>query len=145
MKEKGWKEKIKMRQKLKKRQKKTLKKEQKKLKKLKKQMRKNNGVIEFGPQSPKPEVADDVPIGPSTAMLHEASRARAPMTKEEWERQQSTISRVLDPDSGRYRLVRGTGEVLEECVSRSRQAAINRTATIADGHAFQAGLKNKLD
>ena len=34
--------------------------------------------------------------------------------------------RVFDEDTGRMRLVKGTGEILEECVSRERQQAINR-------------------
>ena len=34
--------------------------------------------------------------------------------------------RVFDEDTGRMRLVKGTGEILEECVSRDRQQAINK-------------------
>lgn len=34
----------------------------------------------------------------------EKSKAMAPMTKEEWDKRQSVVRRVLDEDSGRYRL-----------------------------------------
>lgn len=36
--------------------------------------------------------------------LMEKSKAMAPMTKEEWEKRQSVVRRVLDEESGRYRL-----------------------------------------
>ena len=48
------------------------------------------------------------------------------MTKEEYERQQSVVRRVFDPDTGRHRLVKGDGEIIEEIVSRERQKAINK-------------------
>lgn len=34
----------------------------------------------------------------------EKSRAMAPMTKEEWDKKQSIIRKVLDEETGRYRL-----------------------------------------
>lgn len=34
----------------------------------------------------------------------EKSKAMAPMTKEEWEKKQSVVRRVLDEETGRYRL-----------------------------------------
>lgn len=34
----------------------------------------------------------------------EKSKAMAPMTKEEWEKKQSVVRKVLDEESGRYRL-----------------------------------------
>lgn len=36
--------------------------------------------------------------------LMEKSKAMAPMTKEEWEKRQSVVRRVLDEETGRYRL-----------------------------------------
>lgn len=36
--------------------------------------------------------------------LMEKSKAMAPMTKEEWEKRQSVVRKVLDEESGRYRL-----------------------------------------
>lgn len=34
----------------------------------------------------------------------EKSKAMAPMTKEEWEKKQSVVRKVLDEETGRYRL-----------------------------------------
>ncbi|KAJ7350972.1 ADP-ribosylation factor-like protein 6-interacting protein 4 [Desmophyllum pertusum] len=72
-------------------------------------------------------------------------RPMVPMTKEEYEKQRAQVRRVYDPETGRHRLVKGTGEILEEIVSRDRHKAINKTATQGDGAFFQAnlGLKDK--
>lgn len=67
-------------------------------------------------------------------------RLMVPMTKEEYEKQQAQVRRVYDPETGRHRLIKGTGEVLEEIVSRERHKAINKTATQGDGAFFQANL-----
>ena len=53
------------------------------------------------------------------------------MTKEEYERQQSVVRRVYDPDTGRHRLVKGDGEIIEEIVSRERQKAINKVSSLS--------------
>ena len=39
---------------------------------------------------------------------------------------QNVIRKVYDPDTGRHRLVKGSGEILEEIVSYSRHKDINR-------------------
>ncbi|KAG9333201.1 hypothetical protein JZ751_012982 [Albula glossodonta] len=65
---------------------------------------------------------------------------KRPMTKEQWEAQQSIIRRVVDPETGRTRLVRGEGEILEEIVSREKHKEINKQATKGDGSAFQKRL-----
>ena len=73
------------------------------------------------------------------------------MTKEEWEKQQSIVRRVYDPDTGRhrcfhiqpciefcqcfmcaacFRLVKGDGEIVEEIVSREQQRNINRVSEL---------------
>merc|ERR1712058_219396 len=75
--------------------------------------------------------------------MAEERRRRAPMTKE-WDKQQSVIRREYDEDTGRVRLVKGSGEILEEIVSRDRQKEINRQATLADGNSFQTGIKSRL-
>lgn len=67
-------------------------------------------------------------------------RVMKPMTKEEWEKQQSVVRRVLDPETGRTRLVKGDGEILEEIVSRERHQEINKQATQGDGLFFQRKL-----
>lgn len=51
---------------------------------------------------------------------------RAPQTKEDYDKIQSNIRRVVDPETGRTRLIKGDGEILEEIVTRDRHKAINR-------------------
>ena len=63
-----------------------------------------------------------------------------PMTQAEWEAKQSVIRRVYDEETGRSRLVKGDGEILEEIVSRDRHLQINKLATRGDGATFQAKL-----
>lgn len=65
---------------------------------------------------------------------------KRPLTKEDYEARQSVIRRVLDPETGRTRLVRGEGEIIEEIVSRDRHKEINKQATSGDGNAFQRRL-----
>ena len=64
--------------------------------------------------------------------------------KEMWEKKQSVVRREFDSDTGRVRLVKGGGEILEECVSKERQREINRQATVGDGAAFQRDIKSRL-
>lgn len=80
---------------------------------------------------------DDEMIGPAPSLQF---RPMAPMTKAEWDRQQSVVRRVIDPQTGRSRLIKGTGEVLEEIVSEDRHREINKQATLMDGAAFQNAL-----
>jgi Nuclear RNA-splicing-associated protein len=63
-------------------------------------------------------------------------RNMAPMSREEYERQQSQVRQVLDVETGRMRLVRGTGEIIETMVSRAQHAAINQQATRGDSSTF---------
>ncbi|XP_051975102.1 ADP-ribosylation factor-like protein 6-interacting protein 4 isoform X2 [Xyrauchen texanus] len=70
------------------------------------------------------------------ARLH----TKRPMTKEEYEARQSVIRRVYDSETGRTRLIRGDGEILEEIVSQERHKEINKQATKGDGDAFQKRL-----
>ncbi|KAF1389182.1 hypothetical protein PFLUV_G00070790 [Perca fluviatilis] len=65
---------------------------------------------------------------------------KRPLTKEEYEARQSVIRRVVDPETGRTRLVRGEGEIIEEIVSREKHKDINKQATKGDGNAFQRKL-----
>ncbi|XP_013786454.1 ADP-ribosylation factor-like protein 6-interacting protein 4 [Limulus polyphemus] len=77
-------------------------------------------------------------IGPQ---LSETGNCRmVPMSKEEWEKQQTVVRRVKDPETGRNRLVKGSGEVLEEIVSYERFKEINKKATSGDGAFFQKQL-----
>lgn len=81
-------------------------------------------------------------VGPSIDMMT-ASQATMPMTREEWEKQESVMRRVYDQDTGRHRLIKGSGEVMEECVSRDRHRAINKAATQVDGEVFQTTVKSR--
>lgn len=65
------------------------------------------------------------------------SKHGAPETKEEYEKRQSVIRRVVDPETGRTRLIKGDGEILEEIVSRDRHLDINKLATKTDGQVYQ--------
>lgn len=65
------------------------------------------------------------------------NRAKCPETKEQWELRQSQIKRVVDPETGRTRLIKGDGEILEEIVTRDRHKHINQDATRNDGNSFQ--------
>lgn len=66
-----------------------------------------------------------------------SSKAMIPMTKDEWEKRQSLVRRVYDPKTGRNRLVKGDGEILEDIVSYSRHKEINKQATKSDSECFQ--------
>ncbi|XP_034026246.1 ADP-ribosylation factor-like protein 6-interacting protein 4 [Thalassophryne amazonica] len=65
---------------------------------------------------------------------------KRPLTKEEYEARQSVIRRVVDPETGRTRLMRGEGEIIEEIVSREKHREINKQATRGDADAFQRKL-----
>ena len=67
-----------------------------------------------------------------------------PMTKAEWERQQAQVKEVYDEESGRYRLVRGSGEIIERIVSRSSHDSINQAATRGDGSSFSRSIFETL-
>jgi hypothetical protein len=71
-------------------------------------------------------------------------KAMVPMTREEYEKQQSIVREVYDPESGRMRLIRGTGEVIERIVTRDQHASINRRATTGDGVSFARGITAAL-
>lgn len=83
----------------------------------------------------------EVELGP---VMTDEQKARLstkrPLTKEEYEARQSVIRKVVDPETGRTRLVRGEGEIIEEIVSREKHKDINRQATRGDGNAFQRNL-----
>ncbi|KAL0832299.1 hypothetical protein ABMA28_001740 [Loxostege sticticalis] len=136
----------KLKKKLKKEQKKTEKALKKKLKEEKRKLKKkrrstsescSRDATDLG-EKEKDNNSADIPLE-----LMEKSKAMAPMTKEEWEKRQSVVRRVLDEESGRYRLIKGDGEVLEEIVSRDRHKQINRQATQADGAFFQSQTVEK--
>ncbi|XP_019876810.1 ADP-ribosylation factor-like protein 6-interacting protein 4 [Aethina tumida] len=122
--------------KIKKKLKKLKKKRKKEKKKDKKQKKKdkNKAVTED-----EDGAAADIPLD-----LMEKPRSLAPMTKEEWEKRQSVVKRVYDETTGRNRLIKGDGEVIEEIVSRDRHMEINRQATRGDGMYFQKQISKDL-
>ncbi len=68
-------------------------------------------------------------------------RQMIPMRKEEYEAQQKVVREVFDEQSGRYRLVRGTGEIIERIVSRDDHERINKIATKGDGMSFAKSVR----
>lgn len=66
----------------------------------------------------------------------ERSRAMAPMRPAEYAELRSRVREVRDPETGRIRLVRGTGEIIERIVPRGEHERINREATAGDGRSF---------
>ncbi|XP_077566328.1 ADP-ribosylation factor-like protein 6-interacting protein 4 [Stigmatopora nigra] len=80
-------------------------------------------------------------LGPVMTEEQKARLAtRRPLTKEEYDARQSVIRRVLDPQTGRTRLVRGEGEIIEEIVSKEKHKDINKQAMRVDGGTFQRTL-----
>lgn len=81
-----------------------------------------------------PEKSSDSPVAD---IGKEARRARmAPMSKEQYEKEQKVIREVYDEESGRWRLVRGSGEIIERIVSRDDHQRINQRATRGDGSCY---------
>lgn len=98
----------------------------------KKESKKAADIVENGSSS----------VGPSIDLMTQPT-SNVPMTKEEWEKQESVLRRVYDNETGRHRLIKGSGEVMEECVSRERHRAINKAATQNDGEYFQSTVKSR--
>ncbi|OWF52154.1 ADP-ribosylation factor-like protein 6-interacting protein 4 [Mizuhopecten yessoensis] len=128
------------RQKRKKERKKKKKKKKKAKKKLKeaKRVQENSNKEIQEPSVTKPTVVQKKQEG--KALSGPAPRVLKPMTKEEWEKQQSVVRRVYDPETGRDRLIKGDGEVIEEIVSRERHKEINQQSTRGDGLFFQSKM-----
>lgn len=135
-----------------KKQKKKEKREKKKKEKLKKKEEKKKAEVVLLPPSPPVEKppsylevwqSDEgaVELGPVMTDEQKARLAtKRPITKEEYEARQSVIRRVVCPETGRTRLVRGEGEIIEEIVSREKHKDINKQATKGDGKEFQRKL-----
>ncbi|XP_062930102.1 ADP-ribosylation factor-like protein 6-interacting protein 4 [Mobula hypostoma] len=121
------------------------KKKSKKLRKVKREREPEPGATGGGAVGP-PQQLSEQPGDPGTVLTDEQKariQAMRPMTKEEWEARQSVVRHVVDPETGRKRLIKGDGEVLEEIVSFERHKEINKQATRGDGFTFQVrmGLK----
>lgn len=72
-----------------------------------------------------------------------STNAMVPETKEKYEARQSIIRKVVDPETGRIRIIKGDGEVLEEIVTRNRHKEINRMSTQGDGNYFETQTLGK--
>ncbi|KAI8981675.1 nuclear RNA-splicing-associated protein-domain-containing protein [Mycotypha africana] len=66
-----------------------------------------------------------------------------PMTKEDYEKQRSIIRTELDPQTGRMRRVRATGEILESIVSKEEHHRINKLSTMNDGLSYSRTIIKK--
>lgn len=91
-------------------------------------------------------VASAKPVAPEAPSTNSEPKRKAmvPMSREEYEKEQSKIREVYDPLSGRVRLVRGSGEIIERIVSSTTHRQINSQATSGDGYAFSRGIYNRL-
>ena len=96
-------------------------------------------VVPTPEQQPLPIVAAQQQVDPN-AKAKSNDRMMIPMTKEAWERQQSQVREIYDEESGRFRLVKGSGEIVERIVSKTDHAIINQTATRGDGSSFNRSI-----
>ena len=109
---------------------------------------KNNNIS--GEKFPAPESAaipaaagPEVPNKEATTEKSKRAAAMAPMSREQYNELQSQVREVYDEESGRYRLVRGTGEIIERIVSRDDHQSINQRATRGDGASFSRHIMNR--
>jgi hypothetical protein len=100
-----------------------------KLQTLQPQVTSSNETYQKSGIHPSAEIVD----GGSATIV---SRRMVPMSREEYAAEQSQIREVYDPDSGRVRLVRGRGEIIERIVTKEMHQSINQQATRCDGTHF---------
>jgi len=74
----------------------------------------------------------------------EKSKQMIPMTQEQYKAQQAIIREVYDPESGRMRLVRGTGEIIERIVRKEDHLRINQIATRTDSWSYTRSMMNHI-
>ncbi|KAJ3346842.1 hypothetical protein HDU83_002611 [Entophlyctis luteolus] len=79
---------------------------------------------------------------PKRRSTPEVASRRLPQRPEEYQLEQNTLRKVYDPMTGRTRLVKGTGEIIEEIVSREKHKEINRQATAGDGTVYASVLRS---
>mmetsp|Transcript_7746 Transcript_7746/g.10802 ORF Transcript_7746/g.10802 Transcript_7746/m.10802 type:complete len:115 (+) Transcript_7746:358-702(+) len=80
-------------------------------------------------------------------MIHNQKKKRmigVAMTPEEYQALQNQPPReVYDPISGRTRLIKGTGEIIERIVSYDQHCNLNQTATRMDGTYFASQIQQR--
>ena len=92
----------------------------------------------------KPKRNEDTNTTKTATTTKPSKKGMVPMTKEEYDKMQSVVRRVYDPDTGRMRLVKGSGEIIEEIVTRNRHADINRASTQGDGATYMQNLLSQI-
>lgn len=68
--------------------------------------------------------------------VSQRARSMIPMSREQYEAQQAVVREVYDEETGRMRLIRGSGEIIERIVSKSDHERINQQATRGDGSSY---------
>jgi len=71
-----------------------------------------------------------------TATAKVQTEAKGPMTQAQYLQLQSQIREVVDPATGRVRLVRGNGEIIERIVTKNEHQRLNALATMGDGDGY---------
>jgi hypothetical protein len=71
-----------------------------------------------------------------TKQQSETVQTKGPMTQGQYLQLQSQVREVIDPATGRMRLVRGTGEIIERIVTKHEHQQLNANATRGDGDRF---------
>eukprot|EP00873_Tetraselmis_striata_P002162 jgi/Tetstr1/422426/TSEL_013264.t1 len=66
-----------------------------------------------------------------------------PMTAEQHQRDAERVRKVYEPETGRVRLVKGSGEIVEQIVSREEQEAIRKRATMTSTSASGLTQRDK--
>uniref|UniRef100_A0A1A9VR14 ADP-ribosylation factor-like protein 6-interacting protein 4 n=1 Tax=Glossina austeni TaxID=7395 RepID=A0A1A9VR14_GLOAU len=120
------------------------KKKSKKLKKTHKSKKRSENLKNINETSKAKQRGSDIDDNFEIPVTLMNSKSHAPETPEEYQRRQNKIRRETDPVTGRSRLIRGSGEILEEIVSKQRHTAINKEATEADGSYFQENISSQL-
>mmetsp|Transcript_62145 Transcript_62145/g.110764 ORF Transcript_62145/g.110764 Transcript_62145/m.110764 type:complete len:189 (-) Transcript_62145:1243-1809(-) len=69
-------------------------------------------------------------VGPANASQPSRARPVGPLRPEDAEREANRTSRVYEPETGRWRLMKANGEIVEEIVSKERHAAIQKSASL---------------
>ncbi|KAJ3113364.1 ADP-ribosylation factor-like protein 6-interacting protein 4 [Phlyctochytrium bullatum] len=100
--------------------------------------------VDVGPMEWNPAAQQAGGANAKAAMRKGGRRSTVPQRYEEYQEEMSTLRHVRDPFTGRVRLVKGNGEILEEIVTEEEQKSIRRLATKEDAEAYQNALYNQL-
>ena len=96
----------------------------------------NKQTLATNPTNPLPQLDNRPPENTDDNCVRKKQQMMIPMTRQQFELEQSQIRSVYDPESGRVRLIRGSGEIIESMVRRSQHIAINQIATRSDGQSY---------